>query len=194
MTPNIRPFMLDPTCAEDIAVRNLSLHTQSTYIRQVSLFARHFGKSPERLGPERIRNCQVFLASQERLSPSSIGVAVSALRFLYGVTLRKDWDFPEVLPAPKQPRKLLVVPSPQEVGHLPDSVRSTRHRAILTAFYAAGLRISEAISLRPADMDSRRMAIWVVQGNGRKGRYAMLSSHLLEILRDHWWRARLAAE
>ncbi len=131
---------------------------------------------------------------KKQLSPSSIGVAVSALRFLYGVTLRKDWDIPEVLPAPKRPRKLHVVPGPPEVGQFPDSARCTRHRTILAAFYAAGLRISEAISPCPADMDSRRMAIRVVQGNGRKGPYAVLSPRMLEILRDYWRRVRTPAE
>lgn len=179
---------------EDMAVRNLSPRTQSTYVQQVSLFARHFGQSPHRLGPEQIRDYQVFLATGKQLAPGSIGVAVSALRFLYGVTLGKAWDIPEVLPAPKQPSKLPVVPSPEEVTLFLDSVASVKHHAILTACYAAGLRISEAVSLRPADIDSQRMMLRVEQGKGAKDRYVMLSPKLLAVLRDYWRRTRPEGE
>ncbi len=179
---------------EDMAVRNLSPRTQSTYVLQVSLFARHFETSPHLLGPEQIRDYQVFLATEKQLAPGSIGVAVSALRFLYGVTLGKAWDIPEILPAPKQPSKLPVVPSPEEVALFLDSVASVKHHAILTACYAAGLRISEAVSLRPADIDSQRMLLRVEQGKGGKDRYLMLSPKLLEVLRDYWRRTRPAGE
>ena len=97
-----------------------------------------------------------------------------------------------VLPTPRQPRKLPVVPSPGEVVQFPDCVAGVHHRAILTACYAAGLRISEAVSLRPTDIDSRRMVVRVDQGKGRKDRYVMLSPRLLEILRDYWRRTRPA--
>ena len=179
---------------EDMQVRNLSPCTQDTYLNQVSLFARHFGQSPDRLGPEQIRAYHVFLATEKQLAPGSIGIAVSALRFLYGVTLGKDWKLPEVLPAPKQPSKLPVVPSPGEVVRFLDGVAATKHRAILTACYAAGLRISEAISLRPRDIDAERMVVRVAQGKGRKDRYVMLSPRLLQVLRDYWRRTRPAGE
>ena len=180
--------------AEDMQVRNLSPCTQDTYIRQVSLFARHFGKSPELLGPEQIREYQVHLATGKRLAPGSIAVAVAALRFLYRVTLQKDWNIPEVLTTPKQPSKLPVVPSPEEVVSFLDAVPILRNRVVLTTCYAAGLRISEAVSLRPTDIDSRRMVVRVEQGKGGKDRYVMLSPRLLETLRDYRRRARPAGE
>ena len=180
--------------AEDMQVRNLSPCTQDTYIQQVSLFARHFGKSPELLGPEQIRAYQVHPAAERRLAPGSIGVAVAALRFLYGVTLQKDWNIPEILPTPKQPAKLPVVPSPEEVVSFPDAVSVLRTRVVLTTCYAAGLRISQAVSLRPTDIDSRRMVVRVEQGKGGKDRYVMLSPRLLETLRDYWRRTRPAGE
>ncbi len=160
-------------------VRNLSPHTQTPYIGQVSRFARHFGRSPEQLGPEQIRAYQVFRATEKKLAPGSIAGAVAALRFLYRVTLEKDWDVEQAFPAPRQPQQLPVVPSPDEVRRFLASVRDRSHRAILTACYAAGLRISEAISLRPADIDSERMVIRVEQGKGAKDRYVMLSPRLL---------------
>ena len=156
-------------------VRNLSPCTQDTCIRQVSLFARHFGKSSELLGPEQIRACQVRLATGRRLGPGSIAVAVAALRFLYRVTLQKDWNIPEVLPTPKQPAKLPVVPSPEEVVSFLDAVPILRNRVVLTTCYAAGLRISEAVSLRPTDIDSRRMVVRVAEGKGGKDRGVTLS-------------------
>ena len=179
---------------EDMQVRNLSPCTRVTYLNQVSLFARHFGQSPALLGPQHIRDYQVFLATEKQLAPASISIAVAALRFLYSVTLGKDWNLPEVLPTPKQPSKLPVVPSPDEVLRFLDGVNSTKHRAILTTCYAAGLRVSEAISLCPSAIDSARMVVRVEQGKGRKDRYVMLSQRLLEVLRDYWRRTRPGGE
>ena len=138
---------------EDMQVRNLSPHTQASYLQQVSLFARHFNKSPQQLGPEDIRAYQVYLTNERKLSPSSILIAVSALRFLYKVSLKKDWTFDEIIPAPKKPQRLPVVLSPEEVLHFLQCVGSTKHRAILTTCYAAGLRISESVHLKPTDVD-----------------------------------------
>ncbi len=97
---------------EDMQVRNLALNTQTSYVQQVSLFARHFGKSPEQLGPEDIRAYQVYLTNEKKLEPGSVLIAVSALRFLYKVSLKKDWRFEDIIPAPKKPQKLPVVLSP----------------------------------------------------------------------------------
>ena len=99
---------------DDMQIRNLSPSTQGSCTSYVKRFARHFGQSPERLGPEQVRDYQVILAKGKQLSPSTINVATVALRFLYGDTLGKDRNFPEVLPAPERPSKLPVVPSPEE--------------------------------------------------------------------------------
>jgi site-specific recombinase XerD len=160
---------------EDMQVRNLALNTQTAYVQQVSLFARHFNKSPEQLGPEDIRAYQVYLTNQKKLAPGSILITVSALRFLYKVSLHKDWSFEDIIPAPKKPQKLPVILSPEEIMQFLGCVSSTRHRAILTTCYAGGLRISEAVHLMPTDIDSQRMVIRVDQGKGRKDRYVMLS-------------------
>jgi integrase/recombinase XerD len=171
---------------EDMQVRNLSSQTQATYVQQVSLFARHFNKSPEALGPDEIRSYQVYLTNEKKLAPSSIIIAVAALRFLYKVTLRKDWRLEEIIPTPKKPQKLPIVLSPKEVLKFLGCVRNIKHRTILTTCYAAGLRVSEAICLKVTDIDSERMLIRVRQGKGRKDRDVMLSPKLLEILRA-WW-------
>ena len=160
---------------EDMQIRNLAVNTQKSYIQQASRFAQYFQKSPEVLGPDHIRAYQLYLTNEKKLSTGSITIAISALRFLYGVTLKKDWSFRDLIPAPKAPKKLPVILSPEEVLQFLDCVRSRKHRAILTTCYAAGLRISEAVALTPPTVDSKRMVIRVEQGKGQKDRYVMLS-------------------
>ena len=172
---------------EDLQVRNRSPHTQRAYLEQVSRFARHFGQSPTVLGPEEIRTYQVYLTNERKLAPGSILIAVAALRFLYKVTLKKDWPFDQAIPAPKKPQTLPVVLSPEEVVQFLACVMKPKHRAILTTCYAAGLRISEAVQLTVSAIDSQRMVLRVEQGKGQKDRYVMLSPKLLDILRA-WWR------
>jgi len=174
---------------EDMRVRNFSPHTQSTYVLQVSLFARYFGKSPDQLGPEEIRTYQVFLTTERKLATGSILIAVAALRFLYKVTLKKEWALEEI-PVPKKPQKLPIVLSREEVQQFLDSVRNLKHHTLFTTIYATGLRISEVSHLRPSDIDSQRMVVRVAQGKGQKDRYVMLSPRLLEILRQYWKAAR----
>ena len=175
---------------EDMQVRNLSANTQASYLQQVSLFACHFNKSPRLLGPEDIRIYQLYLTNEKKAATGSIHIAIAALRFLYKVTLKKEWSFAEVIPLPRKPQKLPVVLSPEEVLHFLSCVQRGKHRVILTTCYAAGLRISEAVQLRPNAIDSRRMVIRVELGKGGKDRYVMLSAKLLDILRSYWRATR----
>src|SRR6202166_4855296 len=133
---------------EDMQVRNLSPNTQTSYVQQVSLYARHFAKSPEFLGPEDVRAYQVYLTNERKLAPSSVIIAVAALRFLYKVTLHRAWNLEEVIPTTKKPQKLPMVLTQEEVLKFLASVRSIKHRTILTTCYAAALRVSEAICLK----------------------------------------------
>ena len=160
---------------EDMQVRNLARHTQRAYLQQISLFARHFGKSPDILGPADIRAYQLHLCQEKRLSASSILVAVAAIRFLYKVTLGRGWSVDEIIPTCRKPQKLPAVLSQDEVARFLDAVDSRKHRAILTICYAAGLRTSEAVRLTPAAINSHRMVICVEEGRGRKDRCVMLS-------------------
>jgi len=105
---------------------------------------------------------------ERQLSPGSIATAVGALRFFYTVTLKKNWKVEEVIPAPKIPNTLPVILSPEEVMRFLESMKNVKHRTVLTTCYAAGLRISEAIHLKPVDIDSKRMVIRVEQGKVRK--------------------------
>jgi site-specific recombinase XerD len=179
--------LLRQRMTEDMQVRNFSPHTQAAYLQQVARFARHFRQSPDTLGPEEIRAYQVYLTAEKRLAPSSILTAVAALRFLYRVTLKRAWPVADLIPAPKKPQTLPIVLSRTEVRQFLATVPSLKHRTILSVCYAAGLRISEAVRLQPADIDSQRMVLRVTQGKGQKDRYVMLSPRLLELLRT-WWR------
>ena len=176
---------------EDMQLCNLSPHTQRAYLRYVALFARHFQKSPELLGPAEIRAYQLYLTQERQLSPSSVGIAVAALRFLYKVTLKREWNLDDVVPTGgRRPQNLPVVMSPEEVAGFLEAVESLKERAILTVCYGAGLRVSEAVRLKPTAIDSQRMVIRVEQGKGRKDRYVMLSPKLLDILRTYWRAVR----
>ena len=173
---------------EDMQLRNLSPDTQRSYLHQISQLARYFKKSPDRLGPPEIRTYQLHLIQEQELAPSSLLVAVSAIRFLYNVTLQRDWRLEQVVPTCRKPRALPVVMSPDEVSRFLDAVENLKHRMILTVCYAAGLRISEAVKLTPTAIDSKRMVIHVEDGKGRKDRYVMLSPALLEMLRQYYRR------
>jgi integrase/recombinase XerD len=153
---------------EELQMRNLSPHTQIAYVQQISRFSRYFAKSPDQLGPDEIRAYQIYLTNERKLSPASIQIAVCALCFFYKVTLKRDWCFEDVLPRPKKPQRLPIVLSPEEVVHFLSCVESRKHRVILTTCYAAGLRISEAVGLKPAAIDSQRMVIRVEQGKNQK--------------------------
>ena len=172
---------------DEMRIRNLSPLTQTSYVGHVSLFARHFRTSPAQLGPEEIRAYQVYLTTERGLATSSVTGAVAALRFLYTITLKKDWRIAHVLPVPKKPQTLPVVLSPSEVVAFLAAVADVKHRTILTTCYAAGLRISEAVHLTLPAIDRQRMVLRVEQGKGPNDRDVMLSPKLLEILRD-WWR------
>lgn len=183
MTP-LRQRML-----EDMSIRNFAENTKQSYLQQVSAFARYFHSSPEELGPEQIRAYQNHLIADRHLTPSSVGTATAALRFVYRVTLRRDW-VPDDFPMPKKPFKLPVVLSADEVTVFLSSVANIKHRTILMTAYAAGLRISEVTHLKVPDVDSQRMVIRVDQGKGNKDRYVMLSPRLLEALRSYWREER----
>ena len=127
------------------------------------------------------------MAGLDRHVGGNANVSATALRFFFKVTLKRH-DLAEALISTREPRRLPVVLSPEEVARLLASTTNIKHRAALCLTYATGLRRSEVVSLRLTDIDSDRMLIRVEQGKGKKDRYVILSPHLLELLRE-WWRA-----
>jgi integrase/recombinase XerD len=173
---------------EDMTVRNLSPATQRSYVSAVAKFSRHFGCSPDRLDLEQVRAFQVQLVANG-ISWPALNQTVCALRFFYGVTLGHR-EIPERIPYAREPRKLPVVLSADEVVRFLEAVPSLKTRAALTTAYAAGLRAAEAVGLKVVNVDSGRMVIRVEHGKGGKDRYVMLSAQLLGILRTYWRLAR----
>jgi site-specific recombinase XerD len=169
---------------EDMTVRNLSPATQRSYIHAVAKFSRYFGCSPDQLDLEDVRAYQVQLVAHG-ISWPALNQIVCALRFFYGVTLGQT-ELPERIPYAREPRKLPVVLSADEVVRFLEAVPGLKSRTALTTAYAAGLRASEAVRLKVGDIDSGRMMIRIEEGKGAKDRYAMLSPQLLTILRGYW--------
>jgi len=170
---------------EELRLRNYSPNTITVYIRCIAQFAQHFRLSPDELGPEHIRQYQLFLVQQKKVSWALFNQTVCALRFFYHHILHRDWRI-EYIPYPRREDKLPVVLSPAEVAAVFEATHNLKHRTILMTIYAAGLRVSEVTHLRVSDIDSQRQVICVRQGKGRKDRQVMLSPKLLEALRIYW--------
>jgi integrase/recombinase XerD len=171
---------------EDMALRKLAPKTQSHYLRAVINLTCFLGRSPDTATPEDLRRYQLHLV-ENGISSIMLNHTITALRFFFGVTL----DHAEVMArmsSVREPRKLPVVLSREEVARLIDAAGKPKYQAVLSVAYGAGLRASEVVALKVGDIDSTRMTLRVEQGKGRKDRYAMLSPVLLQCLRV-WWQA-----
>ena len=154
---------------EELQRRNYSQSTTRCYLHAVEDFAKYFHRSPYHLGPDHIRQYQVHLFRDRKLSPGTIGLRTCALRFLFVKTLRRPY-LPDHIPFPKRPMRLPTVLSQEEVARLIDSARNLMHRAMLMTLYATGLRRAELCHLKVSDIDSERMVIHVRQGKGARER------------------------
>ena len=173
---------------DDMTIRKMAPKTQAGYIRAVKNFTDFLGRSPDTASAEDLRRFQLHMASSGVSAPTH-NATVTALRFFFEITLRRR-GATDHLPFVRQPRKLPVVLSPDEVARLLDAAPGLKYKAALSIAYGAGLRAAEVVSLKIADVDSTRMVIRVEQGKGRKDRYAMLSPPLLELLRAYWRHSR----
>jgi site-specific recombinase XerD len=170
---------------QDMTMRGFGEHTQKDYIRHVRSFAAFLGRPPDTATIEDLRRFQID-QHERAISPATINGAVSALRFLFGITLKR----PEMalgLVVVRCTPKLREVLSVEEAARLIEAAPGIKYRAAFGVAYGAGLRVSELAHLKVDDIDSTRMLIRVEQGKGRKDRNAMLSPHLLDLLRQ-WWR------
>jgi integrase/recombinase XerD len=183
MTPLRQRFI------EDMQLRGLAPTTQRSYTHYVADYAKFYNTSPEHLDLEAIRQYELHLLHEKKLSPESINAFVSSVQFLYLTTLEMPWG-KECFPRVRRAHKLPLILSPEEVSQFFESVPSLKYRAALMTCYGAGLRISEAVSLKVSDVDSQRMLLRVEEGKGRKDRYVMLSKRLLAVLRCYWRAAR----
>lgn len=171
---------------EDMTLRNLSRHTIDAYVHAVKQFAQHYNRSPEQLSAEQVRQYLLHLVQEKHASWSRYNLARCGLQFLYRVTLGHDEHFAK-LPCARDRRRLPTVLSTDELRRLFEvAAHHSRHKALLMTLYGAGLRISEALELKPADIDSQRMLIHVRGGKGNKDRMVKLSTQLLAALRQSW--------
>jgi integrase/recombinase XerD len=154
---------------EELERRNYSPGTARCYMFAVQHFAEHFHRSPDQLGPEHIRQYQIYLLRERKLSPKTVAQRVAALRFLFVKTLKRPHMI-EHLPFPKVPERLPTVLSREEVGQLLAASTNRMHRAMLMTLYSTGVRRAELCQLKTSDIDSQRMVVHVRQGKGRRDR------------------------
>jgi integrase/recombinase XerD len=169
---------------EDMTIRGFGEKTQNDYIRHVKTFTIFLGRAPDRAEPADLRAYQLH-QRESRVQPPTMNSTVAALRFFFTTTC----DRPEMarhLRLVKQPQKLPMVLTPEEVLPLLEAAPGPKYKAALAVAYGAGLRVSEVANLKVSDIDSERMVLRIEQGKGKKDRNGMLSPRLLELLRE-WW-------
>jgi integrase/recombinase XerD len=173
----------------DIELRGLSKATGKQYAQRINLFQEYYKKPATDLGEHEIREYLHYLRNDKMLSTSTVNMANCALRFLYDVTLEQNLNYKRV-PRLKQPYVLPNVLAKDQVQAILNAADNLKHKCILMTIYGSGLRLSEIVSLKVSDIDSKNMRIFIDQGKGKKDRYALLSQANLEMLREYWKRYR----
>jgi len=171
----------------DLELKGYSPLTLKTYLEHLKRFSDFYNKSPELLGDSEIREYLHYCITKRKLSESTVNTSYSALRFFYEITLERDWNIKKLFRR-KEPKKLPVVLSKEEIKSIFDSIDNLKHKVILMTIYAAGLRLSEVIKLTLDDIDSKNMQIYIRAGKCKKDRYTILSKYNLDILREYWIR------
>lgn len=174
---------------QDLRLRRYAASTIVTYLHRVKQFISFFMRPPTELTVEHVREYQLYLVEKLGASWQVFNQTVCALRFFYAVTLRVDWDIRRI-PYQKKSKLMPVVLSQQEVARVLAGTDNLKHRTILATSYGCGLRVSETVHLRVADIDSQRMILRIDQGKGRKDRDVTLSPRLLVQLREYWSQYR----
>lgn len=169
----------------DMELKNFSIRTIQAYLGCVEKFVVYYGKSPEELGHNEIRDYLYFLLKEKKASQSAISQTYSALKFLYQRSLGRQWDSLKI-PRGRKPKKLPLVLAKEEIQNIFSAIRNLKHRAIMMTIYSGGLRLGEVIHLKVSDIDSERLMIRVCQGKGNKDRYTLLGERALEMLRVYW--------
>ena len=170
---------------EDMQLRGLSEKTQEAYVRAVRQLAEHYGKSPDRISEEELRQYFLYLKNGKRSSPSAVTIALCGIKFFYEQTLKREWATFDLV-RPRREKKLPVVLSVAEVHRILGCLRRPRYRVCLSTIYSCGLRLQEGVHLQVRDIDSDRMVVHVRKGKGAKDRYVPLPMPTLKMLRQHW--------
>src|ERR1700721_3414336 len=177
----------------DLVIRGRSKNTQRAYTRCVCDLARYYRRSPELISYEEVTGWLHHLIKERQLAASSVHIAVSAVRFLYAVTLgRETLDLMASVPHMKRATRRAEVYARSEIEAILTALRQPRDRALLMTVYGCGLRISEATQLKTSDIDRPRMQLRERDGKGAKGRVLRLSERLLKELVNYWRAQRQA--
>ncbi len=173
---------------EHMQLFGLTKETQRGYVSGVRCLAKHYNQSPEKLADDQVRDYFRHLLLEKKLAWSSCKTYLSAITYFYRHICGREIDDRFGLPPRPRGRKLPAVLSMEEVSRLLGCIDNLKHRVMLKTIYSAGLRVGEAIRLKPEHIESdpSRMVIRVEQGKGRKDRYTVLSKQLLHELRVYW--------
>jgi integrase/recombinase XerD len=169
----------------EMELRNLSKNTQKSYLQAVCGLAKYYMQSPDKMTKEMIEDYLLYLKKEKGKALTTIGSAITGLRFFYSHVLGDEQLSPS-LSFSKTPRKLPTVLSQEEIWSIINAPDNMKHRLMLMTIYSAGLRASEALVLKPEHVDSKRMLIKVEEGKGGKQRYTLLSKKLLPELREYY--------
>ena len=170
---------------EDMQLRGLSEKTQDAYVCAVRQLAEHYGRSPDRISEEELRQYFLYIENDKQVSASTFTVALCGIKFFYEHTLRREWSTLDLV-RPRREKKLPVVLSVAEVQRVLGCIRRQRYRVCLGTIYSCGLRLQEGIHLQVGDIDSDRMMVHVRRGKGAKDRYVPLPAYTLKVLRQYW--------
>jgi len=170
---------------EDLQLRGLSPRTQEAYVRAVRQLAEHYGKTPDEITEEELRQYFLYLTNGKGVSASAFRIALCGIKFFYQHTLKREWPTLDLM-RPAKEKKLPVVLSVEEVHQVLGCVRRRHYRVCLTTIYSCGLRLQEGVHLQVADIDSARMLVHVHRGKGAKDRFVPLPQHTLDLLRGYW--------
>ena len=173
---------------EDMVARKLGPASQRGHIHACKRFARFLKRWPDTATADDVRLFQLSLIEAEGRSICNRNRIMTGVKFLLKVTLRRH-DLAAEIYHLKEPQKIPVVLSPEEVKRILLMAPSLKARTMLTISYGCGLRAGEVTRLTTGDIDSAQKIIRVVQAKGRKDRNVMLPPDVLAALYA-WWRQR----
>ncbi|MBI5025185.1 MAG: site-specific integrase [Nitrospirae bacterium] len=168
----------------ELLSRKYSYKTVKGYIYFNRDFLNFSGKNPAEINDNDIKDYLLYLAEEKQSATSTLNQAINALKFYYGSMLKRKFIYE--LKRPRKDKKLPVVLSKEEVAKILSSVDNLKHKALLMLVYSAGLRVGEVVKLKPEDIDSKRMLVFLKGSKGRKDRYTLLSETTLKTLREYW--------
>jgi site-specific recombinase XerD len=171
------------TC--EMRVRNYSERTIDRYVSVIARLSKHYNLSPDLISIEKFKDYAYFLIQEKQASVSTINQLISAWKILQVDVLGNTWESFR-LKRPRREKKIPVVLSQAEALALINAPRNFKHRAILSLAYVSGLRLSEVLNLKLADIDSSRKVIRVIRGKGNKSREVNIPDQLIDQMRDYY--------